>query len=65
MNEKPVFNMTHAECCREIKTSGQSLRIEVERFDEKTELETVTRARVDIFIGEITLFPVSKNSFLD
>jgi len=33
VNEKPVFNMTHAECCREIKMSGQSLRIEVERGD--------------------------------
>ena len=49
MNEKPVFNMTHAECCREIKTSGQSLRIEVERFEEKTELKMGATAWVDMF----------------
>ena len=42
-----MFNMTHAECCREIKMSGQTLRIEVERFEEKTELKMV--ARVDMF----------------
>ena len=46
VNEKPVFNMTHAECCREIKMSGQTLRIECERFEEKTELKRL--ARVDI-----------------
>ena len=46
VNEKPVFNMTHAECCREIKMSGQTLRIECERFEEKTELKRL--ARVDV-----------------
>ena len=38
-----MFNMTHAECCREIKTSGQSLRIEVERFEERNEVKMVGR----------------------
>ena len=47
MNEKPVFNMTHAECCREIKMSGQALRIEVERFEERNEVKMV--GRVDMF----------------
>ena len=32
VNDKPVFNMTHDECCREIKMSGQALRLECERF---------------------------------
>ena len=32
VNHKPVFNMTHDECCREIKMSGQALRLECERF---------------------------------
>ena len=35
MNGRPVFNMTHDECCREIKSSGQTLRIECERGDGK------------------------------
>merc|ERR1719392_600337 len=33
VNDRPVFNMTHEECCREIKMSGQSLTIECERGD--------------------------------
>ena len=33
MNDRPVFNMTHDECCREIKHSGQTLRLECERGD--------------------------------
>jgi len=33
VNHKPVFNMTHDECCREIKMSGQALRLECERGD--------------------------------
>ena len=35
MNGRPVFNMTHDECCREIKSAGQTLRIECERGDGK------------------------------
>ena len=31
VNGRPVFNMTHEECCREIKMSGQTLTIECER----------------------------------
>jgi len=33
VNGRPVFNMTHEECCREIKMSGQTLRLECERGD--------------------------------
>ena len=31
VNGRPVFNMTHGECVREIKNSGQALRLECER----------------------------------
>ena len=31
INGRPVFNMTHGDCVREIKNSGQSLRLECER----------------------------------
>lgn len=33
VNGRSVFNMTHDECCREIKQSGQALRLECERGD--------------------------------
>lgn len=33
INGRPVFNMTHDECCRDIKQSGQVLRLECERGD--------------------------------
>ncbi len=32
VNGRAVFNMTHAECVREIKSSGQYLRLECERY---------------------------------
>lgn len=33
INGRPVFNMTHGDCVREIRNSGQSLRLECERGD--------------------------------
>ena len=39
MNGRPVFNMTHDDCCREIKSSGQALRIELERGENSWFLE--------------------------
>ena len=36
VNGRPVFNMTHEECCREIKMSGQTLTIECERGEQSS-----------------------------
>jgi len=33
INGRPVFNMTHGEMVREVRTSGQALRLECERGD--------------------------------
>ena len=49
VNDKPVFNMTHDECCREIKNSGQALRLECERSGH----ESFTIIDLDS-LGEIT-----------
>ena len=33
VNQRPVFDLTHAECVREIRSAGQTLRLELERGD--------------------------------
>ena len=34
INGQPVFNLNHDDCVREIKCSGQTLRLECERSEE-------------------------------
>ena len=44
VNGRPVFNLTHDECCREIKSSGQTLRIECERGDGNMKIQMWRRS---------------------